>query len=298
MIHLNRRTFLSLGAVSAGELLSLGEAQGKSRFSYLNIDYQTILGNNPEEDRLIKVRIEADSDRAISPQQRKQRTGILTETSIELVKPAVLGIKIDNAKIKRRYYFEPRTERSSFKNGSGSELEWDLPRYVVRNDETVYKIATSIADGYPTLEEKAQALLCFVQTAIEFDHPKAKIIQQNSAKDYVRGPRETILDRVGDCKDTSVLYATLLAALGIPAAFLYYYKHVNVGVELDFAHNPVRIAPSGLKLDAVVQKRYYVAETTTELPTFIGKKITGRTEANLEKIRSIHKFDVFLDEEF
>ncbi|MGM0460839.1 MAG: transglutaminase domain-containing protein [Fibrobacterota bacterium] len=55
-----------------------------------------------------------------------------------------------------------------------------------------------------------------------------------SGLDQVSFPLETLENRTGDCDDFAVLYAAMLSALGIPAAFIVYEDHVltmfNTGV--------------------------------------------------------------------
>jgi len=151
---------------------------------------------------------------------------------------------------------------------------FDLPRSVVRGDQTLQDLTDAITRGYATQEEKAQALLCFVQTAIRYDHGKAHRILRHPERDFVRSPQRTLWDRKGECKDTSVLYATLLTYLGVDPVFLLYQDHVNVGVPLDFEGHRLPDASRALVLDGKTiydGKTYYVAETTTEIPTYVGR---------------------------
>lgn len=52
-----------------------------------------------------------------------------------------------------------------------------------------------------------------------------------TAVDYLRFPMETIAHGAGDCDDLSVLYATMLEAVGVPTAFITTPGHIFVAVD-------------------------------------------------------------------
>lgn len=60
------------------------------------------------------------------------------------------------------------------------------------------------------------------------------------AIDYLRFPGETINAGAGDCDDLSVLYATLLEAVGVPSAYITTPGHIFVAVNLGIDPNRAR----------------------------------------------------------
>ena len=50
--------------------------------------------------------------------------------------------------------------------------------------------------------------------------------------DYIQFPQQTLISKAGDCDDISVLYASMLEASGIPAAFITIPGHIYVAYKL------------------------------------------------------------------
>ena len=71
---------------------------------------------------------------------------------------------------------------------------------------------------------------------------------------YPRYPVETLVNRGGDCKDSSILVAALLGALGYDVVFLRQPRHLQVGVALEDEYPGTYYEYAG--------DRYYVLETT------------------------------------
>ena len=206
------------------------------------------------------------------------------DAEIRYVKPKHVDVSINVSEGKTERHIKSKesksvTESDSFDGESNTlthtttehilvNRSHDYPKYVMRDNEVLRILAGKISEDYLTLEEKAQALICFVQTAIAYDDrglPKGDM-------DYVKNPIKTLMDRKGDCKDKSVLYASLLTYIGVNPVFITYKNHVNVGVPLDFENN--RVAPEGMVLDGKVKhkgKTYFIVETTLDNPCYIGR---------------------------
>jgi hypothetical protein len=175
--------------------------------------------------------------------------------------------------------------------GTTTIYEYDLVKYVKKalkhQKSELKKVVKKVAGNYERIEDKAQALLTFVQTAIKYDHGKIEGVEKGTGKDFVRSPVRTLIDGLGDCKDTSVLYASLLSVLPLKPAFIYYAGHVNVGVPLDFYVNPVDELPDDMVLEGFLkdnETEFYIAETTPEVATFIGKLMTSQKGKNVERV--------------
>jgi len=276
----DRRRFLELG-LRGGITLIIGsaiqtfaaEAEAKERpvSHQVLFRYETIVGNTLEDDNYLE---------AIPEEYKRFPNHAEEDGLIRVVKPLKITMTM-NVK-------EKDIENRIYRRVTG---DFDFRRYTVRKDQGLSLLARTITDGYPTLEEKAQALLCFVQTAISYDQEKAALVERSEdwfTADYIRRPKKTLLDQKGDCKDTSVLYASLLAQLAIPSVYLHYDRHFNIGVPLDFEHNRIRVAPASLPLEANIEyqhRLYFVAETAAEQPLFIGKilpKDRGRKPDNIQ----------------
>ncbi|MCG8477689.1 MAG: hypothetical protein MI724_01235 [Spirochaetales bacterium] len=61
--------------------------------------------------------------------------------------------------------------------------------------------------------------------------PISAVLQRTDVVDTVRFPRSTLLNRVGDCDDTSALLASLLEAVGIPTAIVTTPDHVLIAFD-------------------------------------------------------------------
>lgn len=77
----------------------------------------------------------------------------------------------------------------------------------------------------------------------------------NSSSDFMNYSSETLWDYGGDCEDSSILYANLMAVLGYRSCVMIFHDHAMAGVEL----------PETLKGDETFTYdgvRYHYAETT------------------------------------
>ena len=285
---MDRRNFIetaaTLGAAFALGVSSNAEAR-KTDLETVTLNYKTILGNDPEKDERLAY--------AGALSELAQFAGFLVgdnslqvpeDAAIQLVKPESISVTIDRNKIRKQRYTrilsesKPRWDEQRQAFITRTELTLDYPRYLIRNDSTLNQLAQTVAVGYPTLEEKAQALLCLVQSAIRYD------FNEHRKPDFLRDPRQTLLDQKGDCKDTSVLYANLLQCIGVTSVFILYDNHVNVGVLVDLEDHPL---VEGMVCDGAVRfrnKKYYIGETTPENPMYLGKMMIDQQGKKVDYI--------------
>jgi len=125
-----------------------------------------------------------------------------------------------------------------------------FPDYVTYGDPDVVDLAEGIRDTYggPDLKEIADTVLDVVQQL----HYEADI------DPYSKYPIETLCEGSGDCEDLSILYASLMKALGYDVVLLEYSDHMQVGVQL-----PENLVPGGWYF-SVDGKKYFICETTGE----------------------------------
>lgn len=91
---------------------------------------------------------------------------------------------------------------------------------------------------------------------------------ENAAEpDYLQFPRQTLTYRAGDCDDLSILYCSLLEALGIPTAFITVPGHIYV------AFDP-GLSPKAAEKIIADGRDYIVSENRVWIPveiTMVGK---------------------------
>ena len=141
--------------------------------------------------------------------------------------------------------------------------ESDYAEYVTPDDTLIISMGEKLIEaaekeGY-TDEETLNFALRFVQT-LEYTSDNVSA----GLGEYPRYPIETLIDQLGDCEDSSALYASLVEAMGHDAVFLLLPGHAAVGVAGDFTGK-------GYMYNEIM---YFFAETTNvgweigELPDF------------------------------
>jgi tetratricopeptide (TPR) repeat protein len=122
-------------------------------------------------------------------------------------------------------------------------LDWNnlpsLGSFVTYQNPTVARVSRSVVSSY----ERSTVLPHDVSDAVAvfsalreygLTYISDPVTIAASGLDQVSFPLETLENRTGDCDDFAVLYAAMLSALGIPAAFIVYEDHVltmfNTGV--------------------------------------------------------------------
>jgi tetratricopeptide (TPR) repeat protein len=61
----------------------------------------------------------------------------------------------------------------------------------------------------------------------------SELSENTEAIDFIQFPQETLISMAGDCDDISVLYASMLEASGIPAAFITIPGHIFLAFKLE-----------------------------------------------------------------
>ncbi|MBI1970181.1 transglutaminase domain-containing protein [Candidatus Woesearchaeota archaeon] len=258
----------------------------------VQFNYKTILGNDQNWDQYHSLQVMARQYQALARYYGGEASLTIPEdAAIRFVKDAGIKGVLHPVQAPRKPHMEIVSQK---RRGNTIEqvIGFDLIKYIRRDNQELHAIAEAVTKGYQTPEENAQALLCFVQTVVDYDHNKiANIDKKGPNADFVRLPVQTLIDRKGDCKDTSVLYASLLLAAGITRpAFIFYQGHVNVGVQLDFASKPIQGMPEDMYLDGFVDhqgRRFYIAETTPERPMYIGRLMVAQQGQPIQRVKVI-----------
>ena len=165
-----------------------------------------------------------------------------------------------------------------------SELE--IRKYVTSKDEIVKEISNTLfnlakKENFNTVET-VNFILAFVQRSIVYTYDNVS----KGTSEYWRFPVESLVDRQGDCEDTSVLFASIMKCLDYDVVLLLYtweennqnQGHLAVGVNLDGFHGSY-VEYNG--------KKYFYCETTT-ISYVVGKLPPSPPEINEDPDKIIH----------
>ena len=124
--------------------------------------------------------------------------------------------------------------------------------FVRANDSVIVSIKDYLNDEASSLTEiqKANYVLQFVQEAI----PYVTDAQGKGMDEYWKYPYETLYDMCGDCEDKSILYASIMKAMGYDVALVILPGHMGVGLAGVEGSTGTYIEVDG--------KQYYYCETT------------------------------------
>jgi tetratricopeptide (TPR) repeat protein len=135
-----------------------------------------------------------------------------------------------------------------------NSLTWDDDRkvaaFVSANDPTAVKFAKnvqSMVQGKASTALEPNILLVMaIHEALTLygltysSDPVATLNSDNKTVDYIQFPEQTLDYRGGKCSDFSVLYASMLEALGLETAFITIPGHIYVAVALATSPDQVR----------------------------------------------------------
>jgi len=146
-----------------------------------------------------------------------------------------------------------------------SQINEKMSDFVTSNEKIIIDLANklqalALSNNYNKIQT-INFILSFIQ-----DQNNIKYLLDNESKEieeYWRFPVETLVDQVGDCEDTSVLFASILNVLDYDVALLYYTWIDENGDYI--GHLAVGVNIQGATGDFVKYKniKYYYCETTT-----------------------------------
>ena len=149
--------------------------------------------------------------------------------------------------------------------------------FVTTDDQVIKDIALKLtkmaqSQGYGEVETINFALR-FCQS-IEYMHDSETM----GADEYWRFPVETLYDEVGDCEDSSFLFASIAEAMGYDAVLLEFDGHAAVGIASSQASG-TNWPYSGV--------RYYMCETTSEGHT-VGSLPVDLINTEMKNVIQVH----------
>jgi tetratricopeptide (TPR) repeat protein len=136
-------------------------------------------------------------------------------------------------------------------------VTWDDDRkaaaFVTSKDVAVQKFAKNVAGmvkdkASRTLNQNLLMGIALHETLTLYDvsyvidptTPYVEFSKNEQAIDYLQFPNQTLENRAGDCDDLSILYCSLLEALGVKTAFVTIPEHIFVAFSLDMRADQAR----------------------------------------------------------
>ena len=131
--------------------------------------------------------------------------------------------------------------------------------YNSRNVQNVTSKLTELSRGMSDLD-RANFVLKFVQLCTDYQYDADYI----GKSDYWKYPLETLFEAKGDCEDTSILYCTLMKAMGYDSALLLYTGMEYIGKGHAAASVALDNVPGGTYYSYGGKKYYYCESTSDE----------------------------------
>ncbi len=104
----------------------------------------------------------------------------------------------------------------------------EFKNFVKPNDPVIKQTADKIASIACSGNKICNAKAMFYFVRDNFDY-----VNDPTEYEYVKSARESLVTKVGDCDDASVLLVNLLEAVGVETRFVFIPKHVFVQVHID-----------------------------------------------------------------
>lgn len=149
--------------------------------------------------------------------------------------------------------------------------------YIVVDDH-IQELADSLLTQYkqafgadPNEEQYVKFAATFVNVCIEYDWDEA-----NNGDEYWRYPLQTLMDRTGDCEDTSILLAAILDAAGYHSGIILLPGHAMCAIS---AIGIPELTYPNKKHSDVYMLEYYPIETTA----ILDEKIIGYMGDNYQE---------------
>lgn len=213
---------------------------------------------------------------AFEPEHRRTPAGgdLIEHTWTAKDLKAVVGLP-DAPGFEPQYPFVQISEFASW----AEVAEWARPLFVAPAEPSPELQARikALTESLPALEEKANAVLRFVQDDVRYLG-----IHFNESTHRPTPPDEVLQRRFGDCKDKSLLLVTLLRSLGLQADVALVNSGWSRGVRtllpspLSFDHAIVRVTlPTGMRRDGASS---FAAKTRRGLLEFSKQEIAAEQE--------------------
>ncbi len=162
------------------------------------------------------------------------------------------GLKVaGEVKVEYEYYGKRYSESIpvTIHINNKNAMTWDDDRkaacFVTANNPLVYSYSRSLSgkirnEALPSLDKNFQIGMGLFESlniyglgyVVDPSSSYADLSENEDVVDYIQFPQQTLISQAGDCDDLSVLYASMLEASGIPAAFITIPGHIYVAYQL------------------------------------------------------------------
>ena len=151
-------------------------------------------------------------------------------------------------------YSDVHAYTSNGKDRDVFQKESDVSPYFTVNDKYVKLMCTKLLEYKGTMSDREFAtfvMICVQTIPYQYDE-----VSRHS-EEYWKYPAETFWDGGGDCEDSSILYCTLMKAMGYETALIVFYDHAMASIH--FANDSDNYGDEVVTLNG---KRYVLVETT------------------------------------
>ncbi len=165
-----------------------------------------------------------------------------------------------NISYNKYFYYRLDLEHPSHSSWDKNVVADIIETYCTPNDWKTYYIAYKIEYNCISKDDEdvINAILSFCQD--KGDPYKNIEYGSDKSDDFAKYPIETLVEGNGDCEDKSILFGSLVEALGYDAAIFVTTDHVYVGVHLDFT--PIHNTQSSDWYIEINNDKYYTCKTT------------------------------------
>jgi len=145
----------------------------------------------------------------------------------------------------------------------------DWYKYVTdpRDDAFIETLSTNLLNAMaPYYTDSTAAYYAYLQFALNFVTEVIPYTLDSVPDEWPRYPLETLVERIGDCEDTGILYLSIVRPYVLGAHLLFFPGHVAAGVPVGWDYIQAANYPIGYYEH---DGQYYVlAETTGDPPNY------------------------------
>jgi hypothetical protein len=201
---------------------------------------------------------ECPSPGTIDPDEERtvELFALLTDRILEITEGTKLTTEILVTYLSKDRVYEEKRVVTAQVNGRNT-LTWDDDRkaaaFVTAKDPVILKLAKTI--NAELQDQRRNAIdgnlvtsigvlrtmgLYGLSYAVDPSTPYAELSTSGDSVDFVQFPRQTLDYKSGDCDDLSILFSSLLEALGIETAFVTVPGHIFVAFALEMDESAAR----------------------------------------------------------
>ncbi len=144
----------------------------------------------------------------------------------------------------------------------------DWYKYVTdpRDDEFIESLTDTMLNAIsPYYADSLSTYYGFLQFVLDFVTDVIPYTLDSRPDEWPRYPLETLVEGIGDCEDTAILFASIVRPVAQSVHLLFFPAHVAAGVPVDWEF--VNSAPYPVGYYQYAGQVYVIVETTGDPPT-------------------------------